>query len=259
MTADGMLAILSAAPGDLAPRAGSAASPAPPGILGLLGLAVGVVVGRVVAHQTAAFGAPTPPGRRRSAAIPALTGVVFLAVGGWLVGEGGPVSAAATDGSGAGIPIAVGYLAFAALGIALAIIDVRVHRLPNALVLPAYPAAGVLLLSAGALGAPVGDLLRATLGGALLLMFYALLGLAGPGAMGGGDVKLAGLIGIVLGFTGWGALAVGSAAAFVLGGAAGLVLLLRGRAGRGTAVPFGPWMIAGAWAGIVAGDGVIGF
>ena len=46
---------------------------------------------------------------------------------------------------------------------------------------------------------------------------------------------------------------VGAFAAFLLGGLFGVALLLSRRASRRTAIPFGPWMLAGAWVGILAG------
>ena len=72
--------------------------------------------------------------------------------------------------------------------------------------------------------------------------------------MGFGDVKLAGVLGLFLGFLGWAPLVVGAAAAFLLGGVFGIVLLIAGRAKRGRAIPFGPWMVVGAWIGIFAGE-----
>jgi leader peptidase (prepilin peptidase)/N-methyltransferase len=69
-----------------------------------------------------------------------------------------------------------------------------------------------------------------------------------------GDVKLAAVLGLYLGFLGWGNLLVGAFAAFVFGGVFGVVLMLIRRAGRKTAIPFGPWMILGAWLGVFAGE-----
>jgi leader peptidase (prepilin peptidase)/N-methyltransferase len=71
--------------------------------------------------------------------------------------------------------------------------------------------------------------------------------------MGFGDVKLAAVLGLYLGFLGWGNLLVGAFAAFVFGGVFGLVLMLIRRAGRKSTIPFGPWMILGAWIGVFAG------
>jgi len=104
------------------------------------------------------------------------------------------------------------------------------------------------------LGAEWGALARAGAGMALLFAFYFALRLIGPRGMGGGDVKLAGLIGLYLGWLGWSALIVGAFSAFLFGGAFGVILIARRKAGRRTAIPFGPWMILGAWAGIIAGE-----
>jgi len=133
-----------------------------------------------------------------------------------------------------------------------AIIDAETHRLPNALVLPAYPVAAVLLTVVAALTGSWSSLLMALVGGVILGGLYLLLALAWPAGMGWGDVKLAGVIGILLGWLGWEALAVGSIAAFLLGGIVGIALLLAGR-GPKAQVPFGPWMLVGAWIGILAG------
>lgn len=154
------------------------------------------------------------------------------------------------------ILIALGYLWVAVASVALAVIDARTHRLPNAWVLPGYPIVGGLMLLACLAGAPWASLLRAAIGGATLFVFYLLLRAAG-GGMGGGDVKLAGVLGIALGWVGWSALAVGAVAGFVFGGLYGMLLLATRRAGRRTAVAFGPWMLLGAWTGIVWGASLV--
>lgn len=150
--------------------------------------------------------------------------------------------------------VVVAYLYFAAITIALTLIDLETHRLPNAIVLPSYLVVGGLFVLACVLGAGWAALLRAAIGGAILYAFYFLLRLIRPAGMGGGDVKLAGVVGICLAWLGWGPLIVGAFAAFLLGGVFGIALLLARRAGRRTAIPFGPWMLAGAWVGILAGD-----
>lgn len=159
---------------------------------------------------------------------------------------------------------------FAGLSVALTLIDLDVKRLPDAIVLPGWGAIVVLLfvttlvagVSTGSAtqswAAQIGwdDFLRALFGGVALFLFYYLIRLISPRGMGGGDVKLAGLVGTVLGWFGWGALAFGAFAAFLLGGIFGGILLLTGRARRRSAIPFGPWIIAGAWVGIVVGEPV---
>ncbi|NYE20681.1 prepilin peptidase [Microbacterium immunditiarum] len=150
--------------------------------------------------------------------------------------------------------VILALLYFAAISVVLTLIDIRTHRLPNRIVLPSYVVAGVLLATAAVLSGDLVALLRAVIGMAALYVFYFTLRLVRPSGMGGGDVKLAGLIGLYLGWIGWGALAVGAFAAFLLGGLFGVVIMLAGRAGRKTAIPFGPWMIAGAWIGVFAGE-----
>lgn len=152
--------------------------------------------------------------------------------------------------------VVVAYLYFAAVSIVLTLIDLDTRRLPNSIVLPSYAVAGVLLALAAWFTGEWAALLRAAVGMAVLYLFYALLRLVRPRGMGGGDVKLAGLIGIYLGWLGWGALAVGAFAAFVYGGVFGIALLVLRRAGRKTAIPFGPWMLLGAWTGVFAGESV---
>nr|WP_318152747.1 prepilin peptidase [Microbacterium helvum] len=156
----------------------------------------------------------------------------------------------------AAVLVIVAFLYFAAISIVLTLIDLDTHRLPNSIVLPSYLVSGILFTVAALLTGEWRLLLRAAIGMAVLYAFYFLLRLARPGGMGGGDVKLAGVVGIYLGWIGWGALAVGAFSAFVYGGVFGIALLLLRRAGRKTAIPFGPWMILGAWTGVFAGEAV---
>jgi len=212
----------------------------------------------------------------RYAIVEALTGVVFVAVTGGAVGgrfvslrslnaQGGvslddPVWAAVTD------PVfwvvLVAFLSFAAVSIALTLIDLDTKRLPNVIVLPSIAVGIALLGIAAAVGASTGSatnwgtFLRALAGAAILYAFYYVVRVVSPRGMGGGDVKLAALVGLYLGWCGWATLVVGAFAAFVFGGVFGIGLILLRRAKRKTAIPFGPWMIAGAWAGIAVGEPV---
>ncbi len=151
-------------------------------------------------------------------------------------------------------PALPAYLYLAAVGTALAAIDLDVRRLPDALTLPSYPVAVVLLGGAAALGSPSGQLVRALLGGAAMYAFYFVLCLAYPAGMGFGDVKLSGVLGLYTAWTGWGAWAVGLFAGFLYGGLFGLALIALGRGGRRTAVPFGPFMLLGALTGVLVGE-----
>lgn len=153
--------------------------------------------------------------------------------------------------------VAVAFGAFLLVSAALTVIDLRTHRLPNRLVLPSYAVALALFTSASAVDAEWRPLLRAGLGMALAFGFYLVLRLMSLGGMGGGDVKLAGLIGLHLGWVGATPLVLGVLAGFVLGGLFGVVLLIARLAHRRTAIAFGPWMIAGAWLGLALGDGTV--
>jgi leader peptidase (prepilin peptidase)/N-methyltransferase len=174
------------------------------------------------------------------------TAVLFVGVAGWVLAGPTPPFAEAW-------PVLVAFLYLAAISIALTLIDLDTHRLPNGIVLPAYVVAGALLTVASALASDWGSLVRAGIGMLVLYVFYAGLRLVRPGGMGGGDVKLAGVLGIYLGWLGWPSLIVGAFGAFLLGGVFGVALLASRRATRRTAIPFGPWMLAGAWLGILAG------
>lgn len=146
------------------------------------------------------------------------------------------------------------YLYLAAIAIALALIDLDVKRLPDAIVLPSYAVAAVALGAAAVAQGEYTPLVRAAIGGAALFVFYFLIAFAYPSGMGFGDVKLAGVLGIYLAWLGWGSLVVGAFAAFVLGGVYAIGLLLARRASRKTGVPFGPWMLVGAAVGVAVGE-----
>lgn len=146
------------------------------------------------------------------------------------------------------------FLYLASIGVALALIDLQTHRLPNAIVLPSYAVLAVLLALASWGSGDWSALVRAVVGGVVLWLLYFLLLLVKPEGMGFGDVKLAGLVGACLAWLGWGTLAVGAFGAFLVGGFVAVGLLVAGRARRGTAIPFGPWMVVGAAIGFAAGE-----
>lgn len=149
-------------------------------------------------------------------------------------------------------PALPAFLYLAAVSVALALIDLDVQRLPNVIVLPSY-LVGAVLLALAALGqAAPADFLRAVEGMAACYVGYYLVALAYPAGMGFGDVKLAGVIGLYLGFLGWGPLAVGIFGGVLLGGLFSIGLLALG-AGRKTAVPYGPFLLAGCFLGVFAG------
>lgn len=154
------------------------------------------------------------------------------------------------------------FLWLGGVGVALAVIDLDTHRLPNALTYPSYPVALVLLLIPAVVDGSWDAYVRAVAGGAGLGAFYLVLVLVYPSGMGLGDVKLAGVLGIYLGWLGWGVLVVGGFLGFLLGAVSGVALMAARRAGRKTKIPFGPFMLLGALLAILWGaalwDGYLG-
>lgn len=158
--------------------------------------------------------------------------------------------AAATGGPRPELPV---WLLAAPFGALLASVDVRVRRLPDPLTLPLAAALPLLLALAALLPHAAGSWPHALLGALTLGGGYLVLHLLHPGGMGFGDVKLAVPLGAALGWYGWGVLFAGAFAGFLLGAVYGLGLVLTRRAGRDAAIPFGPFMIAGALLGLLLG------
>jgi leader peptidase (prepilin peptidase)/N-methyltransferase len=145
------------------------------------------------------------------------------------------------------------YLYLAAAGVALAMIDIDVKRLPDAIVLPSYAVVAVLLTVAAVGEHDWWALARAAIGAAALFAFYFALVVAYPAGMGFGDVKLAGVLGALMGYLSWSALIVATFGAFLLGSIVGVAMIATNRGGRKTAIPFGPFMIAFALITVFAG------
>lgn len=148
----------------------------------------------------------------------------------------------------------IAFLYLAAASIALSLIDLDTHTLPNWIVLPSYLVGVLLLSTAGIVSGNYSAMLRAGIGMVALWSLYLVIALIYPGGMGFGDVKFAGVLGLFLGYLGWDALVVGAFAAFVLGGFFSLALLALRKVNRKGGIPFGPWMLAGAWVGVLLGE-----
>jgi leader peptidase (prepilin peptidase) / N-methyltransferase len=240
-------------------------------IVGLLGLAIGsflnVVIWRVPRGESVA----TPPSHcpKCDAPIRPRDNVPVLS---WLVLRGkcrhcgAPISAryplvelatgvlfaafAAHFGAHADLPA---YLYFAAVGIALAMIDIDLLRLPDVLTLPSYPIGLALLAIAAGVDHAWDSYARALIAMVALFLFYAIVWFIYPAGMGLGDVKLAGVVGLYLGWLSWGALVVGAFAAFAVGAVVSIGIVIFSGGGRKSKIPFGPFMLIGALIGIFAG------
>jgi leader peptidase (prepilin peptidase) / N-methyltransferase len=150
------------------------------------------------------------------------------------------------------------YLYLAAIAIALAMIDLDVMRLPDKIVLPSYAVAVVLLAPAVIADRSWAGAARGLIAAILLYAFYWFLAVL-PGGMGGGDVKLAPLLGLYLGFLGWNSVAIGAFAGFLLGGLFGALLMGLKLATRKSRIPFGPYMLAGAFLAVFAAAPIAGW
>ena len=149
------------------------------------------------------------------------------------------------------------FLYLAAIAVALSAIDLDVKRLPDAIVLPSYVVAlALLLLPAVAEGRWL-DLLHGVLTGLALFAFYFLLAVIYPAGMGFGDVKLSGVLGLYLGWVSWPLAILATFAAFLLGSVVGVVVIVRGKGGRKTKVPFGPFMLLGTFLALFFGQPVV--
>ncbi len=169
----------------------------------------------------------------------------------WLVGAGGVAGGligARIGWHGALLPWAL----LVPLGVILAAVDARTRLLPTWLVAPAYGAMVVLILLAALADHSTDHLLGALFGWLGLGGFYFLLWLVYPRGMGYGDVRLAGLLGLALGYLGWEQVVVGGYAGVLIGGFGGVLLKLV-RLLRQRTVPFGPFLVAGAFVGALVG------
>jgi len=149
------------------------------------------------------------------------------------------------------------YLYLAAVGLALALIDIDTKRLPDALTLPSWGVAAVLLGGAAAVNGDGAAALRALVGAVALGAFYFALLFAYPAGMGFGDVKLAPVLGAYLGWISYGVLAVGAFLGFLYGGVVGIAAMALGKAGRKSKLPFGPFMLAGVLTAVLVGERLV--
>ena len=164
-----------------------------------------------------------------------LAGMVIEAAMAWRFGWSPPLPA---------------YSFLALTGAVVSATDLAARRVPNRVVLPAYPITAALLVTASLPSGPWWPLARAGLAAAVLGGFYLALGLAFPAGMGLGDVKWAGVLGAYLGWLGWSAMVDGTLIAFIA--AAGALVVARPFGRRRASVPMAPFMTLGAVFAVLA-------
>ena len=208
--------------------------------LAVAALLSGAAAGRLVNRAAGRF--PWPPG----AGVRELLGPGPVAVRPPVVEVGTGLLTALTV-LGAGLSWALpAFLLLAVAGVLLTVVDLQHRLLPNRVVLPALTGGVVLLLLPALADSAWDQLLRAALGAAALFAAYLVLALVSPGGLGMGDVKLAALLGLYLGWLGWAAVVLGALAGFVVQAAVALALLATRRIGLRGELPFSPAMLAGA-------------
>lgn len=142
--------------------------------------------------------------------------------------------------------LALAWLWLGGVGVVLVFIDIASHRLPDAFTVSSYPAIGLLLLIPTISANSWGSYVTAWACALASALAYFVLAVIKPGGIGLGDVKLAGILGLALGYIGIGFALVGFLVALVIGALTSIVMLLAGKAGRQSELPFGPAMLAAA-------------
>jgi leader peptidase (prepilin peptidase) / N-methyltransferase len=142
-----------------------------------------------------------------------------------------------------------------AVGVALAVIDWRTRLLPTKVIAPSYAVVVVLVLLSAWSEGDWDPLVTAGWGWLIAGGTFFVLWFVYPRGMGYGDVRLSGILGVVLGYLGWGELLTGVYAGFLVGGLGGGLLSVLRIVDR-KAYPFGPFMLVGALLGVLFGPDV---
>ncbi len=150
-------------------------------------------------------------------------------------------------------PVLVAWLLLAVVGAVLGYIDARTRFLPSAIIWPSYGVIGLALLGAAAVSGEWGSLRRAVIAGAIGFAVFYVLWFVFPRGVGFGDVRLSGVLGLALGWLGWGQFISGLYGGFFLGAIVGIALIAAKVMTRKQMVPFGPFMLVGALGGVLLG------
>lgn len=149
------------------------------------------------------------------------------------------------------------YLVLVAALMALSVIDLRLFLLPNRIVFPLAGAAMVLLGAGALVEGELRSYGRGVAGAFVAFSVFALLHVVSPRSMGFGDVKLAFVLGLYLGYLGWGEVVLGLFLGFLYGAVIGIALIVTGLRTRKDHVPFGPFLAAGTMTTILVGEAIL--
>ena len=145
------------------------------------------------------------------------------------------------------------FLVFFAGLLALSVIDIETMRLPKAIVWPLSVAVALLLVVAAAVTGQYHDLLVGAVCAAAWFFLFFLLNLASPRLLGFGDVRLAPVLGLALGWLGWRYVVLGFASANLIGAVVGIALILAHRMVRQQQMPYGVFLALGCVVAVFAG------
>jgi leader peptidase (prepilin peptidase) / N-methyltransferase len=142
--------------------------------------------------------------------------------------------------------ILAAWLVFVVAGVLLSAVDIQVRRLPTRIIAVVGLVDVALLAAAAAASRAAGVVAEAASGCAAVGGAYLVLALGVPAGFGLGDVRLAALVGLLLGVKGWNAVMFGAVGPFLLAAPVAAALLALRRIRRNTPVPFGVPLVAGA-------------
>jgi len=153
-------------------------------------------------------------------------------------------------------PVVPAFLLFGAALVAVAAIDLELRIIPKRIVWPVFAAGALMIAAAAWWDRDPGRILLALGGAVAAFAVFFVIHFISPRGMGFGDVRLAALVGLFLGWLGWGHVALGLFGGFLLGSIAGVAALMAGRS-RKSALPFGPFMAAGALLAVWVGEPIL--
>jgi len=149
------------------------------------------------------------------------------------------------------------HFVFLVATLSLALTDLDHRLIPNRILFPSLGVSVALLLGGALVEHNGSSWLRAVAAGFAYFVALLIIGLVARGGFGMGDVKLAALLGIFLGYVGWGELVVGLVLAILLGGVVSVLLLVTKMKSRSDRFAYGPYLILGAYVGILYGADLI--
>jgi leader peptidase (prepilin peptidase)/N-methyltransferase len=150
--------------------------------------------------------------------------------------------------------VLLAFWCLAAALVALVWIDLHEQRLPREITYTAFVISSIVIVIAGLVDDERDKIFDAFLGAGIALAIMGVIYLASRGGMGDGDVRLAPLLGLHLGYLNPAIVPVGLFFGFLIGAVVGVVMMITSKAGRKTALPFGPFLAAGTVLAVFVGQ-----